>query len=206
MKTIRIQMSDTLPHLPPKDFSKEIAELGDRYLGKGRRTSDFPDATPGQVVYIPATRRMYEKAEKGWTEKGFEFSFLNMGEELGSLYVGRLETSQDDILKILLIKDIVFINTPHWDDDLPKEKRNQYVAMSVNVNDVFGPMADAEGVTYHELPELMTYCLQFGFGKGPVYWAVTKRRCLPWIRPNRNNHGYDQALLDRCVKGELIID
>ena len=193
----------TAPYLDPYPTEKKIRDLGEAYIGKGSPWKDFTSATEGQVCYCPAHRGFYRRGADRWHLEDEDRFYLTIDETSERRYFGRLSMAQNDILSILLDKDIVFLNTPWAEEELPVEVRKNYIAAYVNTNDLFGPAADGELVTFHELPELFVYCLQYGWSIGSVYWAIRKTRHKPWSKGMR---GLDPKIVDRCVAGESVID
>lgn len=82
-------------------------------------------------------------------------------------------------LAILLIKEVVFINSFWWKKEWPDEAKKS-LAICVNCNDTFYyASADAETATYDDIKDLYQH-----WKKDPIYgstvWCIKKRkqRCL----------------------------
>lgn len=88
------------------------------------------------------------------------------------------EIDQEQVVALLLINEVIFLNTPWWKDDWPEEAKNATV-MFVNCNDVFAwGCADAETIELHEIESLFDL-----WEKDSVYgaeiWCILKRKELP---------------------------
>ena len=81
-------------------------------------------------------------------------------------------------LAILLMNEVISLNTHWWEDDWPEQARKA-TSLNVNCNDVFAwGCSDAEGISYHELEELYHLWLQFPVW-GAELWCVMKRGQMP---------------------------
>lgn len=92
---------------------------------------------------------------------------------------GELKTDfeENDVLALLLSEGIVFLNNHWWREDFTEEQK-QLFSISVNINDVFGPGADAEEIGYNELEELFNYW-EKDPEYGPLIFVAKKRKMLP---------------------------
>lgn len=88
----------------------------------------------------------------------------------------RFEAEQG--LALLLLNEMVFLNSHHWEDEWPAEARAA-AYLGVNCNDVFAwGCADAEGASYADLEAVYLH-----WRKDPVWgtavWCMIKRREMP---------------------------
>jgi hypothetical protein len=90
----------------------------------------------------------------------------------------RHETCDENILAVLLIEEVVFLNDNWWQKDWSDDAKKLF-SINVNCNDVFAwGCADAESLTYGELANL------WGFWKkdpswGAAVWCMIKRNQMP---------------------------
>ncbi len=82
---------------------------------------------------------------------------------------------EEDYLKVLLTKDIIFINNGHWKKDWPED----HITVHVNCNDIFAwGCADSEDITYDELEDLYNMYKKDPYW-GPGAWCIKKRKQMP---------------------------
>lgn len=85
---------------------------------------------------------------------------------------------QEDALALLLINEVVFLNSHHWEDDWPVEARKA-ISINVNCNDVFvWGCADAETLPYGEIQALYDMWAKDPREGGNV-WCIIRRKQLP---------------------------
>lgn len=84
-------------------------------------------------------------------------------------------TEPEEILRLLLLEDIVFINNGWWQKGWPVDA----ISVHLNCNDTFGwACADAEDVKYSDLKEIFEfYCRDEVWG--PTAWCIKKRKMMP---------------------------
>lgn len=88
------------------------------------------------------------------------------------------EFESDKALAMLLMNDVIFLNSHWWEEDWPERARKQ-TALCVNCNDVFAwGCADGEGIEYAELEELYRLWLKYPRHGGDL-WCVLKRGQMP---------------------------
>lgn len=94
---------------------------------------------------------------------------------------GETETNHkvEAMLAILLIAEVVFINTPWYRDDLKEEDKKYLHKILVNSSDVFiWGCADAEEISMSEIPELYDMWIK-DHGWGPAVWCIKKCNYMP---------------------------
>ncbi len=100
------------------------------------------------------------------------------------------EFEENDVLALLLANGTVFLNNHWWRKDFTEEQK-QLFSINLNVNDIFGPCADAEEVLYNEFEDLYEH-----YEKDPDYgvviWCAKKRKMLP--RPRICNCIVEQGI------------
>lgn len=95
-------------------------------------------------------------------------------------------------LAMLLINEVIFLNTNHWHKAWPEEAQRT-VALCVNCNDCFAwGCSDAETIKFAELEELYRLWLKYPM-MGGYLWCVIKREQLPQrpIATRMINEGID---------------
>ena len=92
---------------------------------------------------------------------------------------GEIKTDfeENDVLALFLSEGVIFINNHWWRKDFTEEQK-QLFSINVNVNDVFGPGADAEEIGYNELEDLFNHW-QKDSEYGPIVFVAKKRKMLP---------------------------
>lgn len=88
----------------------------------------------------------------------------------------RFEAEQ--ALAMLLLNEVIFLNSHHWEDEWPAEARAT-AYLGVNCNDVFAwGCSDAEGAGYADLETVYRYWRKDP-SWGPSVWCMIKRREMP---------------------------
>lgn len=92
---------------------------------------------------------------------------------------GEIKTDfeENDVLALFLSEGVIFINNHWWRKDFTEEQK-QLFSINVNVNDVFGPGADAEEIGYNELEDLFNHWVK-DKEYGPIVFVAKKRKMLP---------------------------
>jgi hypothetical protein len=89
-----------------------------------------------------------------------------------------LKFTAEAALALLLINNVIFLNSHWWEKDWPEEARKR-PSLNVNTNDVFAwGCADAETINLNELKDVYDH-----YRKDPVWgtavWACKRNNMLP---------------------------
>lgn len=88
------------------------------------------------------------------------------------------EPEIDGMLKILLLNDVLIVNSFWFKKDWDEEQRRM-TSLSVNCSDVFAwGSADAEEMSYSEIVEVFDHWLKDNKW-GPAVWCIKKRLTKP---------------------------
>ena len=91
---------------------------------------------------------------------------------------GKLYPCIDNMLALLLLKEVVFLNS-HWREKEWPEKAREQPAICASCNDVFSwGLADSEVVSYYEIETVFEHWLKDPKW-GTAVWCIKKREKLP---------------------------
>jgi hypothetical protein len=99
---------------------------------------------------------------------------------------------KEKAVALLLINDVIFLNTNHWEKDWPEEARKA-TAILVNCNDIFAwGCADAERISFYDIKKLYDLWKQYPVW-GPALWCMIQRREMPQdpVAESMRGHGID---------------
>lgn len=89
-----------------------------------------------------------------------------------------LDYNVEEILAVLLIENIVFINAPWWKEEWPKDAR-EGITVQVNCSDVFAwGCSDSETCYFKDLEELFILHNENKIW-GSTIWSIKKRGMMP---------------------------
>ena len=83
----------------------------------------------------------------------------------------------------LLKEGTLFLNTRDYKGTMPvvDEAGGRTMVIFINCNDVFGPCADADDITFEEVEALYKEMIKYP-KSGAVRWICFKRNIKPWSR------------------------
>lgn len=98
--------------------------------------------------------------------------------EYTSKYTGETDFQQEEALALLLLNQVVFLNSYWWEEDQPEEKRER-ISVSVECNDVFASgCADSEELPYEEIENLYKMYIKDPIW-GTAIWCIQRRKQMP---------------------------
>jgi hypothetical protein len=84
-------------------------------------------------------------------------------------------TDEEEMLRFLMMEEVVFINNGWWNEAWPKDR----ITVHVNCNDIFAwGCADAEDLTYSDISELFRMYKQDP-NLGAAAFCIQKRKQMP---------------------------
>lgn len=84
---------------------------------------------------------------------------------------GKLVPDEESMAAYLIDEGVLFVNSRDYKD---KMSSGHTLVLFININDVFGPGADAEDVTYEELPKVYDLYQEKGY-QGIIEFVGQKR-------------------------------